>query len=83
MLVIDAVIISGMTGLNYVVFGAGLHQPEEVEVVLKRLTGAGISLDGSIFNFNRAQSSKTLHGHYYRYHYNYSYYYDHAAEVKA
>jgi len=72
LLVTDAVLVGRMAATNYIVFGAGAHQPTEVERALKSLKGATVQLNGSIFNFHRAQSKKTG----YDYYYNYSYYYD-------
>jgi tyrosine-protein kinase Etk/Wzc len=72
LLVTDAVLVGGLAGTNYIVFGAGAHQPTEIEIALKRLMGAGVQMHGSIFNFHRAQSKKASYGQYY----NYNYYYD-------
>lgn len=72
LLVTDAVLVSTLSGSNYLVLGAGAHQPNEVEMALKRLGDAGVQLNGSIFNFQREQAKKTSYGQYYN---NYSYYY--------
>jgi tyrosine-protein kinase Etk/Wzc len=80
LLVTDAVLVAGITGTNYIVLGAGIHEPTEIEMALKRLTSAGIHLHGSIFNFQRQQSKKSTYGHY-KYS-NYSNYYDDSIKVK-
>lgn len=75
LLVTDAVIVGGVSGTNYLVFGAGAHQPAEIEVALKRLLSAGVVLQGSIYNFHHVQSRKASYGQYY-YYSNYNYYED-------
>ena len=74
LLVTDAVLVGGISATNYIVFGAGAHQPHEIEVALKRLSGSGVNLHGYIFNFHKSQLRKMSYGQYYNY--NYSYYYD-------
>jgi len=78
LLVTDAVIVGGISGTNYIVFGAGAHQPAEIELALKRLMGAGVHLHGSIFNFHHMHK-KMSYGKYY--HYNYNHYYDDAMKT--
>ena len=74
LLVTDAVLVGGLSGTNYIVFGAGAHQPADIEIALKRLMSAGVHLHGSIFNFHRSRSKKLSYGQYYNY--SYSHYYD-------
>lgn len=74
LLVTDAVIVGRVSGTNYIVFGAGVHQPIEIEMALKRFTDSGVQLHGSLFNFNRTPSRQTSYGQYY--YNNNSYYYD-------
>ena len=81
LLVTDAVIIGSIAANNYLVMGAGAHQPQQVEIVLKRLAGAGVKVQGSVFNFYRSESITQSYGQYGKYgkysYYNYnSYYYD-------
>ena len=82
LLVTDAVIVGGLSGTNYLVFGAGIHEASEIEMAIKRLLGAGVHLHGSIFNYNRPQVKKLMGSKYYNYNYNYSYYYDESMKVK-
>ncbi|MDF1678696.1 MAG: polysaccharide biosynthesis tyrosine autokinase [Legionellaceae bacterium] len=70
LLVTDAVVAARCSATNFLVMGASAHQPNDVEIVMKRLKSAGVSLAGSIFNFHREQ----LRGSYYGKYYNYSYY---------
>jgi tyrosine-protein kinase Etk/Wzc len=70
LLVTDAVLISVHAGTNYLVVGANAHQPIEIEMSIKRLTNAGVTLNGSIFNFHK-QASAGQNGYY-----KYGYYYD-------
>lgn len=76
LLVTDAVIVSAIAGINYLVLGAGVHQPKEVEVALKRLLSSGTSLHGSVFNYTRPQLKKMLTSKYAYGNYGYAYYYD-------
>lgn len=64
LLVTDAVIVSGLTGINYLVLGAGEHQPNEFEIALKRLQSAGVNLHGSIFNYTKQQAKKRMQHQY-------------------
>ena len=73
LLVTDAVVVSALSGSNYIVLGAGVQEPNEIAMALKRLSSAGVQLHGSIFNFHRAQAKKSSYGRYYN---NYFYYYD-------
>lgn len=78
LLVTDALLVAGLSGTNYIVFGAGIHEPAEIEMALKRLRGAGVNLHGSIFNFQRQQSKKTYQGQY-----KYYEYYDESMKLKS
>ena len=73
LLVTDAVLVGVHAGTNYLVLGAGAHQPKEIELSINRLTHAGVSLNGSIFNFHRQSLNIKS---YYGYGYEYGYYYD-------
>jgi tyrosine-protein kinase Etk/Wzc len=77
LLVTDALIVGGLSGTNYIVFAAGAHQPQEIEMTIRRLTSAGVALNGSIFNFHKEQK-KLSYGQYYSY--SYSEYYDDESE---
>lgn len=80
LLVTDAVIIGAISATNYLVMGAGAHQPGEIELVIKRLTSSGVQIQGSIFNFHRTETiarSYGQYGKYGKYSYN-NYYYDEA-----
>jgi tyrosine-protein kinase Etk/Wzc len=69
LLVTDAVLIGMHAGTNYLVLGAGAHHASEIEVSIKHLTNAGVTLNGSVFNFQK-QSNTNAGG------YKYNYYYD-------
>ena len=81
LLVTDAVIVAGLSATNYLVLGSGVHQPTEVEMAIKRLTGAGAALKGSIFNFHSPISKMQSYGQYHYNNYHYSYYYDEKLKV--
>lgn len=72
LLVTDAVLIGAHSATNYLVVGAGAHQPGEIDLVIKRLSAADVQLNGTIFNFHRAVSKS----HYYGKYYQHAYYYD-------
>lgn len=74
LLVTDAVLIGVHSGTNYLVIGSGVHQPLDIEMTIKRLTNAGLALDGSIFNHFKPGTIGQKG--YYKYGYKYSYYYD-------
>lgn len=77
LLVTDAIIISVHAGTNYLVIGAAEHQPAEIEMTIKRLSSAGITLNGSIFNYHKfASVAKNGYGYGYGYSYKYGNYYD-------
>lgn len=77
LLVTDAVLVAGYSSINYLVLGADVHQPTEIEMVLRRLSNASVHVQGSIFNFHRLQKKHHYYGKYY-YNYNSSYYEDKA-----
>ena len=79
LLVTDAVLVSSLAATNFLVCGAGAHQPSDVELVMKRLHNANVHVNGSIFNFHKEQTNKYYYGKYY----NYSYYYHDEAEKAA
>lgn len=62
----DGVIISSHAGTNLLVVGSNVHQPEEIESTVKRLSNAGIKLQGCIFN-NLKPELKNRHNHNYNY----------------
>lgn len=70
LLVTDAVLLASISAINYLVLGSSAHQPTDVELVIRRLTGAGVTVNGSIFNFYNAATRKSS------YQYKYNYYYD-------
>ena len=73
LLVTDAVLIGGVSGTNYLVMGAGAHQPAQIEMVLKRLADSGVQVHGSIYNFHRTETVTRSYGQYGKYG-KYSYY---------
>lgn len=73
LMVTDGVLVSAQAATNYLVLGAGSHQPAEIETAIKRLRHAGVHLNGSIFNFYNEASKNNA---YYNRYYSYSYYYD-------
>lgn len=56
LLVTDALIVGGFSANNYLILGAGVHEPHDIEIVMNRLNSVGVELKGSIFNFHRAHS---------------------------
>lgn len=79
LLVTDAVIVGSIAANNYLVMGAGAHRPTEIEMVMKRLAGSSVVLQGSIFNFYKTESfvnSYGQYGKYGKYRYYNTYYYD-------
>ncbi len=82
LLVTDAVVVSAKTATNYLVIGAGAHQPEEISLAIKRVMGAGIEIQGSIYNFHSYTNSLSKHyGKYSYYAGKYKYYYDDSAQI--
>ena len=83
LLVTDAVLVAGLAATNYLVVGAGAHQPAEFEMVLKRLASSSVTIQGTVFNFHRARTLTQSYGAYYgkygRYH---TYYYDESSKSK-
>lgn len=78
LLVTDAVVIGALAGTNFLVLGASAHQPSDIEIVLKRLSGSDIHVNGTIYNFNRAATITQTYGGYGKYgkYGKYQYYYD-------
>ncbi len=79
LLVTDAVIIGAIAATNYLIMGAGAHQPGDIEMVIKRLSGSNVKVQGTIFNFYKNESITRSYGQYGKYgkygYYN-KYYYD-------
>lgn len=73
LLVTDSVLIGSISTTNYLVLGSNAHTHNEVEIAIKRLQNADVTINGSIFNFHNMQSQRNPY--YYRY-YNYNYYDD-------
>jgi tyrosine-protein kinase Etk/Wzc len=78
LLVTDAVVVSNYSATNYLVLGAGVHRPGEIELVLKRLSSSNVQVHGTIFNFHRMATKMGSYGskYYYNKYRSYSYYYD-------
>jgi tyrosine-protein kinase Etk/Wzc len=76
LLVTDAVLVGAVAGTNFLVFGAGAHQPSDIELVVRRLQNADVHVNGSIFNFHKEQTRN----YYYGKSYNYSDYYHDESE---
>ncbi|MDP3705989.1 MAG: polysaccharide biosynthesis tyrosine autokinase [Legionellaceae bacterium] len=79
LLVTDSILIGSISTTNYLVLGSNAHTTGEVEIAIKRLQGAGITVNGSIFNFHNVRSQRNPY--YYRY-YSYNYYADDNATTK-
>ena len=79
LLVTDAVIIGAIAATNYLIMGAGAHQPGDVEMVIKRLSSSNVQVQGTIFNFYQNETITRSYGQYGKYgkygYYN-TYYYD-------
>ncbi len=82
LLVTDAVVIGALAGTNFLVLGAGAHQPTEIEMVLKRLASSEINVQGTIFNFHRAATITQSYGSYSKYGKYNKYYYDDTINTK-
>ena len=67
LLVTDAVLIGVRAGTNYLVMAANAHQPAEIEMSIKRMTNAGLTLNGSIFNFNKQGDTNNYYCKTYNY----------------
>lgn len=63
----DATAIGSLSATNYLVVGAKAHSPLDIEMVIKHLFSAGVSIQGSIFNFYNTESKKTPYYKYYSY----------------
>lgn len=66
LLVTDAVLVGGLCATNFLVVGAGAHQPSDIELAVKRLKGANVPVSGTIFNSHKEQS-RNYYGKYYAY----------------
>lgn len=73
LLVTDSILIGSISTTNYLVLGSHAHTNSEVEITIKRLQSAGITINGSIFNFHNMRNQQNPY--YYRY-YRYNYYAD-------
>jgi len=70
LMVTDALIVGGFSANNYLILGAGVHEPHDIEIVMNRLSSVGVQLKGSIFNFHRPSSIvQGGYGKYYKYAY--------------
>lgn len=69
LLVTDAALISAIAGVNYLVVGANMHRPEDIEISIKRVFSAGAAITGSIFNYKNSSSEMKSpgYGQYYSY----------------
>jgi tyrosine-protein kinase Etk/Wzc len=77
LLVTDAMVVAEHSALNYLVVAAGTHQPNELELALKRLSNAGVRVQGTVFNFHtRVAKTSYLYYHYGQYYKNSYYYHD-------
>ncbi|MBA4695966.1 MAG: polysaccharide biosynthesis tyrosine autokinase [Legionella sp.] len=61
----DALSVAAIASVNYLVVGADAHQPMEVDMVMKGLSRANVSIQGTIFNFYNAGNKKTAYYKYY------------------
>lgn len=66
----DSLIIANYSGINLLILGAGKHQPEEIQVAMKKFQTNGVTINGAIFNFVDAKSMHTMIGRF-NYHYEY------------
>ncbi len=57
LLVTDAVVIGALSATNYLVLGAKTHQPDDIQVAVKRLSNGHVQVHGTIFNAFHAQAS--------------------------
>lgn len=74
--VTDGALVGSACEINFLVVGANMHQKEEMELTIKRLSNAGVTLQGFIFNHLRFEP-KGYNGGYRGYgKYNYYYQYD-------
>lgn len=64
LLVTDGVILAEHSGTNYLVLGSNAHHPNELKMVMKRLSNGGIHLHGSIFNCFKASSKNNYYSQY-------------------
>jgi tyrosine-protein kinase Etk/Wzc len=82
LLVTDAVLIGAFSATNFLVLGAGVHQPTDIDMVLKRLSASDVAINGTIFNFHRAATITQSYGSYARYGKYHTYYYDESMKDK-
>lgn len=55
--VTDGVLLAALSGINYLVIGAGIHDSKDILMVMQRLENAKVQVHGSIFNYSRAEAS--------------------------
>jgi len=68
--VTDSVLIGALSGTNLLVVGSSKHQAKELEIAMKRITNAGVKIQGSIFNHLK-EETKIKGSAGYNYHYAY------------
>jgi tyrosine-protein kinase Etk/Wzc len=74
LLVTDAALIAALSSINFLIIGSHRHQPEEIEIAVKKFSNAGIVLNGSIFNYLKSEPKGIKgYGKYNYYNYNYNY----------
>ena len=66
--VTDGVLVGTLSGINFLVLGANMHRPTEIEMTAKRLSSAGVKLDGTIFNFHTSKIKQGYDYGGYKYH---------------
>ena len=82
LLVTDALLISQYVATNYLMVGAGVHRPGEIELTIKQLSGSNIQVQGTIFNFHREVSKDNYYYYGKYYYYRNSYYNDEVKKEK-
>ena len=68
--VTDAAIMARYAGANFLVLASNTHEPEEIELALKRFHSNGIAINGVVFNFQKQQKG-VYRGQTYQYQYEY------------
>ncbi len=77
LLVTDALVVAEHSSLNYLVVAAEKHEPSEVELALKKLANAGVTVQGTVFNFHSKVRKTSYAYYYYGQYYKHAYYYHH------
>ena len=70
--VTDATIMARYAGANFLVLASNAHEPEEIELALKRFHSNGIAISGVVFNFQKQQTGIYRRDQTYQYQYEYS-----------